>query len=94
MSYAAAGDVCVLFSDGLIDARNQQGDGFGRERIEQIVQAKHKGSTEEIVDAIFSAVTEHSQGVATFDDQTVVVLKAKERRAAHKKDGHSKQDNG
>ena len=90
----APGDVCVLFSDGIIDARNRQGDGFGRERIEHIVRSKHKATAEEIVEAIFSAVTEHSQGVATFDDQTVVVLKSKEHRATHKKDGHSKQDNG
>jgi len=90
----AGGDVCVFFSDGIIDARNQQGDGFGRDRIEEIVQANHKGSAAAIVDAVFSAVAEHAQGVATFDDQTVVVLKAKERHAPHKKGSHSRQGKG
>ena len=87
----AAGDVCVLFSDGIIDARNQQGDGFGRERIETIVAAHHKESASNILEAIFTAVNQHSEGVPNFDDQTVVVLKVKERRTGHKK---PKQDAG
>lgn len=84
-------DVCVLFSDGIIDARNQQGDGFGRERLETIVAANCKESASEILENIFNAVKHHSEGVPNFDDQTVVVLKVRERRPTHKK---TKQDAG
>ena len=90
----AAGDVCVFFSDGIIDARNQNGDGFGRERVEQIVRAQCNGSADDVVSAIFSAVNEHSEGVSAFDDQTVVVLKAKEKRVSHKRNSHAKQESG
>ena len=34
-------------------------------------------SAEEMVDAIFTAVSEHAEGVEAFDDQTIVVLKVK-----------------
>ena len=78
----AVGDVCMFFSDGMIDARNKKGDGFGRTRLEEIVAANWKKSAEEILDAIFAAVNKHAAGVPTFDDQTVVVLKVKERRAS------------
>jgi sigma-B regulation protein RsbU (phosphoserine phosphatase) len=75
------GDVCIFFSDGIIDARNRNGDGFGRERIHEIVAANCGLDAGRILDAIFNAVFEHAEGVATFDDQTVVVLKVKERRS-------------
>src|SRR5438874_4315479 len=75
------GDVCVFFSDGIVDARNQNGDGFGRERIHEIVAASCGGSASDILDAIFAEVTRHAEGVPTFDDQTIVVLKVKERRS-------------
>ena len=78
------GDICVLFSDGIVDARNQNGDGFGRHRVEEIVASSCGGSAGDILDAIFNAVIEHSEGVPTFDDQTVVILKVKERRSGSK----------
>jgi len=74
---AAPGDVFVFYSDGISDAGNRSGQSFGDERVDQVV-AEHCGSSaEEIVRAIFDAVSRHSQGVAHFDDATVVVLKVK-----------------
>ena len=35
------------------------------------------GSAEELVDAIFTAVSDHAEGVEAFDDQTIVALKVK-----------------
>jgi sigma-B regulation protein RsbU (phosphoserine phosphatase) len=69
------GDLCVFISDGIIDARNRDGDGFGRDHVHRIVAENCGLSAEEIVEAIFSAVEKHSEGQETFDDQTVVVLK-------------------
>ena len=34
---AEPGDVFVFFSDGILDARNQKGDLFGRQRVDKIV---------------------------------------------------------
>ena len=70
-----AGDMFVFFSDGILDARNRKGELFGRGRLEKIVSESSGGSAASVVEAIFKAVAEHSAGVETFDDQTVVSIR-------------------
>lgn len=74
---AKPGDVFVLFSDGILDARNKAGDLFGRGRVEKIVTANCNASAEAVVKAIFTAVAEHTAGEEAFDDQTVVAIRVK-----------------
>jgi sigma-B regulation protein RsbU (phosphoserine phosphatase) len=71
----------VFFSDGILDARNRKGDLFGRGRVEKIVAENHGSSAAQIVDSLFKAVADHSAGVETFDDQTVVAIRV--RGGAH-----------
>ena len=77
-------DVFVFFSDGILDATNQAGELFGRTRLEKIISGCSGNSAESMVKAIFKAVTDHSAGVATFDDQTVVAIKVKGSAAKRK----------
>jgi sigma-B regulation protein RsbU (phosphoserine phosphatase) len=77
-----AGDMFVFFSDGILDARNRKGELFGRGRVETIVGECADKSAACVVDSLFKAVAEHSAGVETFDDQTVVAIRV---RGAHKK---------
>jgi sigma-B regulation protein RsbU (phosphoserine phosphatase) len=74
---AKPGDLFVFFSDGILDARNQHGESFGRERVEKIVAGCTGQSPDCVVNNIFKAVTEHAAGVDAFDDQTVVAIKVK-----------------
>jgi sigma-B regulation protein RsbU (phosphoserine phosphatase) len=69
------GDMFVFFSDGILDARNRNGELFGRGRVEKIVAECSGNSAAAVVDALFKAVAEHSAGVETFDDQTVVAIR-------------------
>jgi phosphoserine phosphatase RsbU/P len=75
---AKPGDKFVFFSDGILDARNEVGELFGRSRVEQIVAQSDGVSAEQLVDLLFKAVAEHAAGVETFDDQTVVVIKVRD----------------
>jgi sigma-B regulation protein RsbU (phosphoserine phosphatase) len=76
------GDMFVFFSDGILDARNRQGELFGREGVEKLVE-KHAGeSAQRVVDALFKAADEYSAGADAFDDQTVVVIKVKDGAAS------------
>jgi len=75
---AEPGDKFVFFSDGILDARNEAGDLFGRSRVEQIVAQSDGISAQQLVDSLFTAVAEHAVGVETFDDQTVVVVKVRD----------------
>jgi sigma-B regulation protein RsbU (phosphoserine phosphatase) len=75
------GDMFVFFSDGILDARNRKGELFGRTRVEKIIAECSGKSADCVVDALFKAAAEHSAGVETFDDQTVVAIRV--RGGAH-----------
>jgi sigma-B regulation protein RsbU (phosphoserine phosphatase) len=80
------GDMFVFFSDGMLDARSRTGEMFGRRRVEEIVASCAAKSADCVVDSLFNAVAEHSAGVETFDDQTVVAIKVRDGgQAAPKK---------
>lgn len=75
---AEPGDMFVFFSDGILDARNRAGDLFGRGRLERVVAKNAKLSADDVVKAIFTAVSDHTAGEDAFDDQTVVVIRVKD----------------
>ena len=68
-------DGCLLlFSDGLTDAMDQQGDFFGSDRLCTIL-AENKGATsKDICQIIWQAIQEYSQGVPQTDDFTIAAL--------------------
>jgi sigma-B regulation protein RsbU (phosphoserine phosphatase) len=76
------GDMFVFFSDGILDARNRKGELFGRGRAEKVIAECAGRSADCVVDSLFKAAAEHSAGVETFDDETVVAIKVKDS-AAH-----------
>jgi phosphoserine phosphatase RsbU/P len=82
---AKPGDMFVFFSDGIIDARNRDGESFGRARVEQLVAECAAQTPHCVVNKIFQAVTDHAAGVETFDDQTVVAIKVKGGGASKRK---------
>src|SRR6266849_10923901 len=71
------GEMFVFFSDGILDARNRNGELFGRGRVEKIVLECAGKSADCVVDSLFQAVAEHSAGMETFDDQTVVAIRVR-----------------
>src|ERR1700722_20066835 len=80
------GDMFVFFSDGILDARNHKGEMFGRGRGEKLITECAGKSADCVVDLLFKSVAEHSAGVETFDDQTVVAIRVKgESHTSHKK---------
>jgi sigma-B regulation protein RsbU (phosphoserine phosphatase) len=72
------GDMFVFFSDGILDARNRKGELFGRGRVEKLVLECASKSADCVVNTLFKAAAEHSAGVESFDDQTVVAIKVKD----------------
>jgi len=71
------GDVLIVYSDGIPDAINSNGERFGIERFECIAKDCIDSQAEEIADAIFTAVNEHVLDTPQFDDMTLVVIKRK-----------------
>ena len=73
-----ANDVLVLYTDGIIEARNSKLDEeFGYERLEKCLDKYKSLSAEEIKEAIFKDLKEFIKEGTKVDDMTLVVIKFK-----------------
>jgi sigma-B regulation protein RsbU (phosphoserine phosphatase) len=71
----ADGQIVLLSTDGIWEARNQKDEMFGRQAIYNIIrQNSHRAATK-IQDAILNALHRFQQGVAPADDITLVIIK-------------------
>jgi serine phosphatase RsbU (regulator of sigma subunit) len=77
----AAGDVLVLFTDGVTEAEDRRKAQYGEERLEALLRAAGGGSAREIGDRICQEVLKFSKGIHQADDVTVVVVKAEAAEA-------------
>lgn len=67
----AGGDTLVLYTDGLLEARDADGEEFGISRIEEALAGG--GTAREIADRILASANRHSAS-AREDDLTLIVL--------------------
>lgn len=67
-------DVLVLYTDGITERRNRNGEMFGPLRLETAVRGALRGDAEAIKDAILDAVDAYAAETAR-DDQSITVLK-------------------
>jgi len=74
---AQAGDMLLLFSDGVEDQLNSKEDHFGGARVQRLLTHGGNDTPLSIVDQIFKELDEFREGVALTDDQTVVTIKVK-----------------
>lgn len=65
-------DKIVIFSDGLIEARNKAGQEFGLERTQELIMAHAGGDSNGLLDAIQKEVLKFSEG-NLYDDITLIV---------------------
>jgi serine phosphatase RsbU (regulator of sigma subunit) len=67
----------VFVTDGVIEAKDREGNLFGFERFEALLAVQQpSASADEIADNILEAVRAHLDGQEPQDDLTIVVLKA------------------
>jgi sigma-B regulation protein RsbU (phosphoserine phosphatase) len=71
-----AGDVLVLYTDGVTEANNAAGEEFGRERLVQAVKANRQLGARELITALHTEVIEWTEGLGATDDVTFFVIKA------------------
>lgn len=70
-----AGDVLVIYSDGVSEAINAQEDEFGLPRLEEVVIAHRHLSANELREKIESAISQWANGTPANDDITLVIVK-------------------
>jgi sigma-B regulation protein RsbU (phosphoserine phosphatase) len=67
-------DKVVIYSDGVTEAQNRQGEFFGKRRLREVLEASAAGSCTAVHDAVQDAVTLFTEGAPQSDDITLVVL--------------------
>ncbi|RME81510.1 MAG: GAF domain-containing protein, partial [Caldilineae bacterium] len=72
------GDVVLLFTDGIIEARNTQGEFFGEERLQRLLREYATDAPNLLMEYILQAVHQHIQDIPQQDDITLLVLSAQE----------------
>jgi sigma-B regulation protein RsbU (phosphoserine phosphatase) len=70
----ARGESLVVFSDGISEALNAQGDEFGESRIIDVVRSKLGAEPRAILDHLFATVREFAKGAPQADDITGMVV--------------------
>ncbi len=73
----ASGDVLVMFSDGVTEATNVQGEEFGDERLGSCLEQSRGRTAAGIVAEIQRALSEFCGAAAATDDATVMVVAAR-----------------
>jgi len=72
-----AGDVVVMYTDGVTEAVDADNQMFGEERLEKLVKESVSLSAEEIKQLILDEVLSFTAGLPQGDDITLIVLKMK-----------------
>ena len=69
------GDTLVIYSDGVTEAHNLEGEEFGEARLVEVLERYSRGSAAIILEQIINAVREFALGAEQYDDITALVVK-------------------
>jgi sigma-B regulation protein RsbU (phosphoserine phosphatase) len=71
-----SGDLVVLYTDGITEAINEEGEEFGQERLMRVVRENRTSTAHDIIEHIREEVVAFAGKQPQFDDITLMVLKA------------------
>jgi phosphoserine phosphatase RsbU/P len=69
------GDALVLYSDGVTEAMNPDGEEFGEDRLMETIRVNRHRTASEMVTAINEQLTVFAAGAPAADDVTLLILK-------------------
>lgn len=68
------GDILLLYTDGLIESLDRDGDEYGVDRLSRALETHCDLSSDELVHSITAEVLEFSEGMAQTDDITLIAI--------------------
>lgn len=77
----AEGDLLLLYTDGLVEARNRDGESYGADRLRWALGGLAREDVSQVPEAIFLDVFSHSEGRLE-DDVAVLAVRRTERGAS------------
>ncbi len=66
------GDIFFLYTDGILEGKNKNGDQFGKKRTRKLVEAALPQGPDEIIKSLMKDFMEHNLGKPLDDDVTLV----------------------
>ena len=72
----APGDLVIVCSDGVTEARNVANEEFGRDRLLEAMKSMHGAKPDLVLDLLLSAVNQFATGAPQADDITVLVFRS------------------
>ncbi len=69
------GQIIIILTDGIQEARNRYGEMFGKDALENIIRQNASARSTKILQAVFTALDLFRQGVKPEDDMTLMVIK-------------------
>lgn len=72
------GDLCLLYTDGMIEARREDGQMFGLERLETEVRRRRHDKPAALVDGLLAELDRWAGSRAYADDRTLVAFRVQE----------------
>lgn len=72
------GDAILLYTDGLVDAFNEEGERFGRKRIENALREAGDRPAKELLSHVLTRMRQFSGSRRSVDDTTLVALRVDE----------------
>jgi sigma-B regulation protein RsbU (phosphoserine phosphatase) len=71
-------DILLLYTDGMVEARNLAGEQFGVERLQDLLKKHRNLSPNELKVEIFRSVSQFTRDTEPHDDITLLILKVGE----------------
>lgn len=75
------GDILLLYTDGITEATNEQGEFYGEERLARRLQEQRTRSPKEITEGILKDVQTFSKMGKQLDDKTIVAIVRRPERS-------------
>jgi sigma-B regulation protein RsbU (phosphoserine phosphatase) len=69
------GDLLILYTDGVTEATNREGNLFGLEHLIQLGRENRKETAARVMEAILNSVKQHADKTSQSDDITLMVIK-------------------
>lgn len=64
----------MIYTDGILEARNQTGEQYGHDRLNQFMADQHELATEDFADLLEKTILNWAGGAAYVDDDIALIV--------------------
>jgi sigma-B regulation protein RsbU (phosphoserine phosphatase) len=72
-----SGDILVIYTDGIVEAKNSDGEFYGDRRFRDAISGNTQHSSQELLDSILKSLELFQTGTQQRDDITLVIFKSR-----------------